>query len=468
MNRFLNILGISIFLILSLCVLGFSQQEERLTITTYYPSPYGSYRELRAQRMAIGRTYYDGRQYYWEGTNPNIPQNASLIVEGDVGIGTHTPNSDLHIYNEGGVPGSTALRLEYNYNSPVIGGSTSSLIGDLPSDWVFLANSNNGTLQIMNPTTPRVTIDNAGNVGIGTSNPQAIFQVQNGTVLFNGTIGNTPVSGGGRRLMWIPAKAEFRAGEVIGDAWDDNNIGLYSVAMGLNTIAAGRDCTVAGGQNNVISDTGRTCNIGGGFNNTILSSVWSTIGGGNSNRVTANTDITISGGGFNEVSGDAGTIGGGRRNKVTNFYSTIGGGTDNTVTGESSVIPGGDLNVVSGQSSFAAGESNTVAGTHSFAFGRNLVVSSDNTFVFGYSASVNTPDTFIIASGNVGIGTPAPSAKLEVNGTVKINSGGARNTVVCWRNDGQTLGYCSGGVGPGGTCNCQPSSATSSTSTSAQ
>ncbi|MFA5346456.1 MAG: hypothetical protein WC315_09320, partial [Candidatus Omnitrophota bacterium] len=42
--------------------------EDTLTITTYYPSPYGVYRELRAKRIAIGDDYIDGANYTWQDT----------------------------------------------------------------------------------------------------------------------------------------------------------------------------------------------------------------------------------------------------------------------------------------------------------------------------------------------------------------------------------------------------------------
>ena len=72
--------------------------EESLTITTYYPSPYGSYRELRSQRIAIGETYINGGTYCWEGTCTNtINTNADLVVEGNVGIGTVNPGEKLDV-----------------------------------------------------------------------------------------------------------------------------------------------------------------------------------------------------------------------------------------------------------------------------------------------------------------------------------------------------------------------------------
>ena len=52
--------------------------DETLTITTYYPSPYGSYKELSSYRMKIGPTYST--------TAMTDSDNGKLIVEGNVGI----------------------------------------------------------------------------------------------------------------------------------------------------------------------------------------------------------------------------------------------------------------------------------------------------------------------------------------------------------------------------------------------
>jgi hypothetical protein len=58
MNKHFKVIGMSIFFILGLLSLVFvsfaSAQQEQLTITTYYPSPFGSYNELTTNRLAIG------------------------------------------------------------------------------------------------------------------------------------------------------------------------------------------------------------------------------------------------------------------------------------------------------------------------------------------------------------------------------------------------------------------------------
>ena len=49
----------------------------------------------------------------------------------------------------------------------------------------------------------------------------------------------TTHSGNGRRMMWYPDKAAFRAGYAGTDQWDEINTGNYSVAMGYLTEASG-------------------------------------------------------------------------------------------------------------------------------------------------------------------------------------------------------------------------------------
>ena len=88
-------------------------------------------------------------------------------------------------------------------------------------------------------------------VGIGTTTPRAGLDVtHNDGIVATGTLdeGNTAnlPTGEGTRLMWIPKKAAFRAGNVFGSEWDDDNIGIQSVALGVGTQASGRISTAMG------------------------------------------------------------------------------------------------------------------------------------------------------------------------------------------------------------------------------
>jgi len=76
--------------------------KEELVLTTYYPVPYGDYKELRTQRIAIGSTYSQSSEVCWEGScNRPIDSNANLVVEGNVGIGTVSPSVKLDIVQGG-------------------------------------------------------------------------------------------------------------------------------------------------------------------------------------------------------------------------------------------------------------------------------------------------------------------------------------------------------------------------------
>jgi hypothetical protein len=87
---------------------------------------------------------------------------------------------------------------------------------------------------------------NTGNVGIGTNTAQSLLHVKGGAVLFDSSIGSTPISGSGTRMMWIPAKVAFRAGIVNNTQWDDVNIGYSSTAFGDGTTANGNYSTAMG------------------------------------------------------------------------------------------------------------------------------------------------------------------------------------------------------------------------------
>lgn len=94
-----------------------------------------------------------------------------------------------------------------------------------------------------------------GQVGIGTNSPVAGFHVQDSTVLFSkaGDVPASPkgfpISPEGRKMIWYPEKAAFRAGYVgsFGASyWNTASIGNYSFAVGNNTRASGSTSFAAG------------------------------------------------------------------------------------------------------------------------------------------------------------------------------------------------------------------------------
>ncbi len=194
-----------------------------------------------------------------------------------------------------------------------------------------------------------------GEVGIGTTDPDAKLHVENGTFMVKGDEGTTPVAGPGIRLMWIPEKRAFRAGEVLGDQWNNSSIGPRSfVGGGLNNIASRDGSFVGGGGNNIASEFASF--IGGGEQN-LASGRSSFIGGGASNSASEDNDF-VGGGEFNMASGGGSFVGGGSDNTASGSASFIGGGTGNSATSLYSFVGGGSANAASGNFSFIGGGAN--------------------------------------------------------------------------------------------------------------
>lgn len=203
---------------------------------------------------------------------------------------------------------------------------------------------------------------NTGKVGIGISAPQSLLQVKGGAVLFDSTIGITPVSGAGTRMMWIPEKVAFRAGRVTGTDWDASNIGFASFAAGWNVRASGAN-SIAMGIDAVASNLQST-SIGSG---------------------TASGYRSFSLGSATQASGaaDAFAIG----------YATISSGSASLAGGEFSIASGdqsfsfGDSCRALGNKSVALGDSSAATGTSAFSIGSHNIASGTNSFAIGYRSS---------------------------------------------------------------------------------
>lgn len=258
---------------------------------------------------------------------------------------------------------------------------------------------------------------------------------------------NPALSGAGTRMIWYPRKAAFRAGSINGTQWDDANVGSYSVAFGQNNKASGLNSFIGGGIDNTITVASGASRgydaIGGGYQNTIniTSGNWSAnyIGAGENNTIGTQADGVFIGGGYNNTAGGwENTLVGGESNTIGigKSYNYIGGGYGNTISNDYAIIVGGESNTVDALKGVILGGYGNWLDTNStlsLVFGQNIKVENgENTTVFGYKNStpqltVSQSNAFIIHGDTgyekkVGIQTIAPSATLDVNGTVNITS----------------------------------------------
>nr|MBS0037840.1 tail fiber domain-containing protein [Saprospiraceae bacterium] len=107
--------------------------------------------------------------------------------------------------------------------------------------------------------------NNGDRIGIGNNNPQADLHLQGDIgLLLTGDFGSSDsleVGGIGTRMFFFPAKSAFRAGTIDTTIfpfdktiWDEQNIGNYSSAWGLNSRASGVGSTAWGWNTQATSD----------------------------------------------------------------------------------------------------------------------------------------------------------------------------------------------------------------------
>ena len=232
------------------------------------------------------------------------------------------------------------------------------------SGWINQTASGGGSVWTLNGTD---IYYNAGNVGIGTATPGQPLHVELAAsegVLFSGTFNNSinvASYGAGTRMVFFPCNASFRGGEVDGTQWDDANIGDYSFAFGLNTIASGHR-TVAFGRNTTAQGVGSAVF---GYGNTIYSA----------SSLSAGTNNTL------EVASD---------------YSLVVGQNNILETHHAFIFGEGCLVSTNGINGFAGGFETEAAGYYSTALGERTEASTTHGFYIGrYNTTVGNEITWV-------------------------------------------------------------------------
>lgn len=331
----------------------------------------------------------------------NKNANDIYYQNGNVGIGTNIPGAGLHLkgwafpnsfmFLESGIGHDAGFRI-YEGND---------------AKWHIFNQPFTGGLAILNAAFhPALFVKQAdGNVGIGTTEPTALLHTQGtgqgeGNVLFTGFRkesgwGDPPVNGPGTRMMWYPDKAAFRVGHVFNNNWDRDSIGVFSMGMGSGSKAWGSVSTALGLETSA------------GHYSTAMG--WATKALGNSSTAMGRESI---------ASGD---------NSTAMGWSTTASGVLSTAMGYQT-IASGKFSTAMGLGTKALSGYETVIGrwnaeyTPHDSLGWN---DNDRLFVVGSgSSSTNRANAItILKNGNVGIGTTSPAQLMDINGNIRLSGG---------------------------------------------
>jgi hypothetical protein len=194
----------------------------------------------------------------------------TILRNGNLGIGTSTPSTMLHIKSSSSNPviidGGNQLFVTLAENG-ISRGYIGSYAGNAEDVELGTYSGNTGSVHLTTQNTPRLTVNYNGNIGIGTATPLAMLHVADSNVLFTASLplptiaNNPPASGNGNRMMWYADKAAFRAGGVDGNEWDKSNVGKFSFATGVSTTASGLASTAIGTYNFSTGDFSSTMGI---------------------------------------------------------------------------------------------------------------------------------------------------------------------------------------------------------------
>jgi hypothetical protein len=307
----------------------------------------------------------------------------------------------------------------------------------------------------------------AQNVGIGTSIPIARLHVADSNVLFTGpatvsasTSYYPPAQGAGTRMMWYPEKAAFRVGGTNGDTWDYSKIGRYSIATGFATNASGDYSTAMGagsvatgltslaiGAGNLSSGTYSTAigyqSAASGNNATAIGI--GTVASGNGSTALGVGSVAT---GLTSISIGAGNHSAGNYSTAIGYQSAASGlistsmGSETVAAGQYSTSMGrntvalGDYSTVMGANTVASGVVSIAMGVNTTAnsfgevtigaFNTNYTAASadtwnasDRLFVIGNgTAGANRDAMVVLKNGNMGVGTSAPHALLQLGNSI--------------------------------------------------
>lgn len=350
--------------------------------------------------IAVGQ-YNDTTNYYLH--NPSTGASTDAIFA--LGNGTSMTRSNaLQVLRNGSlylpaytnnVTEDSVLTVDYTTKKVKfkLGSSASS------TSWLLLGNA--GTT--------------AGTNFIGTTDNQDLVAKRNsvegwrlttgGALLATGntTTGVTPTSGAGARMMWIPEKRAFRAGQVSGTQWDAANIGQYSFAVGFECLASAQFSFASGQSEASALYATAMCNS------------------------TADGQLSFA-------------TNGASASGVKSFAA------NNSFAENETASSFGEQTVASGMASMSMGTNSLANGSNSFAGGNGGQAQADESFAFGNGAQAGGFQSIAFGTNTNASGAQAISlGNATVSSGISSTSNGAQTTAS--GDYSLASGYQSGAIG---------------------
>ena len=357
----------------------------------------------------------------------NTPR-ITVKAGGNVGIGTTSPTTELHVAGDIRVGGSTSL-LDLDAGAKIVG----QYYGNGGAELTFLKMYNPSDASINMGTkhsqgyisfaagsgayTERMRIKNNGNVGIGTTSPDKKLQISESNTSTSDT--------SGLKITNASVTSNTNAG-ILFENYDNNGAWIRSIRTGSSNgkLSFGTNSGAGIAESNisermVIDHNG---NVGIGTTSPTTSMKLDVVGG----------DFRVS-----DVAGDDGIeIGwsaGGGYGFVQAYDRNASSFRDLVVNNSLTIEDGGNVGIGTTNPSYPFSLENPTTGLISRIYntnsnGQGLLIragaTSSATRAFQVASSNDTKIMTVNSNGNVGIGTTNPSQKLHVNGNVDIDNGG--------------------------------------------
>ena len=304
-------------------------------------------------------------------TSGSATTTEKMVIKesGNVGIGTTTPTAPLHIE---GATNSEVLKIEADANPFIRWVENGTNVGFLQflGDHAYLSNMSNGSFFFRTNNTTKMTIESGGNVGIGTTSPSSLLELE-----------NSPAAQTQSRMLHLDNNCTSNQGS-----------GYIQIDSGQSAQAKTQIEQVSSGGHGLLGNKYLDTNI---INRGLSGSAY-----GNINFATGS---------------DASN---------TSIVMTIGGGSQKGNVGIGTTNPTSRLEIKATSAthklvSINRPASDTAAlylGNDSASPANGVISSNYSDLIFGRDQSGTLSEWMRIKrDGNVGIGTTSPGEKLEVN-----------------------------------------------------